>query len=67
MICAKYNIGSEIILDALDCTPMHMDQVEADFDLFVDSYNLGARKVHDLRLMYSGMEIALGTPDDTPM
>jgi hypothetical protein len=29
-----------------------VDQVEADFDLFGDSFNLGARKVHALHLMY---------------
>jgi hypothetical protein len=44
-----------------------MDQAEADFDLFGDSFNLDVRKVHGLRLMYHGMEIILGTPDGTPM
>jgi hypothetical protein len=29
-----------------------VDQAEADFDLFRDSFNLGTRKVHNLRLMY---------------
>jgi hypothetical protein len=31
-----------------------VEQVEADFDLFGESFNLGARKDHDLRLMYHG-------------
>jgi hypothetical protein len=31
-----------------------VDQVEADFDLFGDSFNLGARKVDGLHLMYHG-------------
>jgi hypothetical protein len=31
-----------------------VDQVKADFDLFGDSFNLGARKGHGLRLMYHG-------------
>jgi hypothetical protein len=38
----------------------HMDQGEADFDLFGDSYNLGARKVHSLRLMYHVHENRFG-------
>jgi hypothetical protein len=29
-----------------------VDEAEADFDLFRDHFNLGARKVHGLRLMY---------------
>jgi hypothetical protein len=29
-----------------------MDHVKAHFDLFGDSFNSGARKVHGLRLMY---------------
>jgi hypothetical protein len=31
-----------------------VNQAEADFDLFGDSFNLGARKVHGLCLMYHG-------------
>jgi hypothetical protein len=29
-----------------------VDQAEADFDLFGESFSLGATKVHGLRLMY---------------
>jgi hypothetical protein len=31
-----------------------VDQAEADFDLFGDSFNLDVRMVHGLRLMYHG-------------
>jgi hypothetical protein len=31
-----------------------VNQAEANFDLFGDSFNLGARKVHGLRLTYPG-------------
>jgi hypothetical protein len=31
-----------------------VDQAEAHFDLFGDSFNFGAGKVHGLRLMYDG-------------
>jgi hypothetical protein len=43
MVCAKRTIGSEIILDAPDCTLCVMGQVEAHFGLFGDSVNLDAR------------------------
>jgi hypothetical protein len=32
----------------------NVDQVEAPFDTFGDSFNLGARLVHGLRRMYNG-------------
>jgi hypothetical protein len=31
-----------------------VEQTEAHFDMFGDSFNLSARKVHDLCLMYHG-------------
>jgi hypothetical protein len=43
-----------------------VSQVEAHFDPFRDSVNLGVRLVHDLRKMYHHMEIIFGTPDGTP-
>jgi hypothetical protein len=48
MVCDKRTIGSEIILNAPNCTPRCVDQAEAHFDPFRDSFNFGARKVHDL-------------------
>jgi hypothetical protein len=39
-------------LRALDCTFRCMDQAEAHLDLFGDSFNFSARKVHGLRLIY---------------
>jgi hypothetical protein len=42
MICTKHSIGSK------------MDQAEVDFNLFGYSFNLDARKVHGLYLMYHG-------------
>jgi hypothetical protein len=43
MVCAKRTIGSEIVLDAPDGTPMLEAQVEACFVTFGDSANLDAR------------------------
>ena len=43
-VCAKYTIGSEIVLDAPDGTPLGgKAQVEACFSPFGDSTNLDAR------------------------
>jgi hypothetical protein len=41
--CTKRTIGSEIVLDTPDGTPMFRAQVEAHFVLFRDSANLDAR------------------------
>jgi hypothetical protein len=41
--CAKRTIGSEIVLDAPDGTPMFRAQVEAHFVPFGVSANLDAR------------------------
>jgi hypothetical protein len=43
MICAERTIGSEIILDALECTARDVDQAEAHLDPFGDNVNLNAR------------------------
>jgi hypothetical protein len=43
MVCAKHTIGSEIVLDAPDGTPMFRAQVEAHFIPFGVSANLEAR------------------------
>ena len=40
--------------------------VESCFSSFGDGVSVGARKVHDLRLMYHGSEIILDAPDGTP-
>jgi hypothetical protein len=37
-----------------------VDQAKDHFDLFGDSFNFGARKVHGLRLLYHGMENHFG-------
>jgi hypothetical protein len=52
MICAKYTIGSEIILDTLNALLGDESQLEACFGSFRDSANLDARSVHCLRRMY---------------
>jgi hypothetical protein len=54
MISAKCTICSKIILDALDYFPRCVDQADAHFELFGDSFNFGARKVHGLHLIYNG-------------
>jgi hypothetical protein len=41
-------------------------QVEARFDLFVDSTNLDSRQVHGLRQRTIGSEIILDVPNGTP-
>jgi hypothetical protein len=43
MVCAKHTTIAEIILDALDGTPMFEAQVEAHFCPFGDSANLYPR------------------------
>jgi hypothetical protein len=47
MVCAKYTIGLEIILDTPNGTPSDEAQVEARFGPFGDSANLD--EVHGLR------------------
>jgi hypothetical protein len=42
-VCAKCTIGSEIILDAPNYTPINTGQMEACFSTFGDSVNLDAR------------------------
>jgi hypothetical protein len=42
-VCAKYTIGSEIILDAPDGTPRRRAQLEACFSLSGDSTNPDTR------------------------
>ena len=43
MVCARRNIGSEIVLDTLDGTTGDEAQVEARFGPFGDSANVDAR------------------------
>ena len=42
-VCAKCNIGSEIVLDAPDGTPRCCGSLEPRFDRFGDSVSVGAR------------------------
>ena len=42
-VCAKCTIGSEIMLDASDGTPVYVGHVESHFDLFGGSASVGAR------------------------
>jgi hypothetical protein len=42
-VCAKYTIGSEIVLEAPDGTPRWEAQVDAQFSPFGDSANLDTR------------------------
>jgi hypothetical protein len=51
-ICAKYTIGSEIILDTLNALLGDEAQLEARFGPFRDSANLDARSVHGLCRTY---------------
>jgi hypothetical protein len=51
-ICAKYTIGSEIILDTLSALLGDEAQLETRFDPFRDSANLDARSVHGLCRTY---------------
>jgi hypothetical protein len=41
-VCTEHTIGTKIVLDAPDCTPMDEDQVKARFSPFADSANLDA-------------------------
>jgi hypothetical protein len=51
-ICAKYTIGSKIILDTLNALLGDEAQLEAHFGPFRDIANLDARSVHGLRRTY---------------
>jgi hypothetical protein len=51
-VCAKHTTTSLIILDAPDCTPRCVDQTEVVFDLYRESFNFSARKVHGLCRKY---------------
>jgi hypothetical protein len=42
-VCTKRNIGSEIVLDAPDDTPILRGSIDARFGLFGDSANLDTR------------------------
>jgi hypothetical protein len=52
MDCAECTIGSEIILDTPDCTPMWPRSSRRSIDPVGDNVNLNARSVHGLRRMY---------------
>jgi hypothetical protein len=54
-IWAKHTIGSENhFFSHLIVLLGDVEQTEAHFDMFGDNFNLGARKVHGLCLMYHG-------------
>jgi hypothetical protein len=54
IVCIECTIGSKIILDTPDDTPMSWVQVEGCFGPFGDSINLNTRKVLGLHRMYQG-------------
>jgi hypothetical protein len=51
-VCAKRTIGLKSFWMHLIVLFGDVDQAKAHFDMFGDSSNFGARKVHDLRQMY---------------
>jgi hypothetical protein len=56
-VCMKHNIGSEIVLDAPNDTPILRGSIDARFGLFEDSANLDTRLVHGLSRTYHRLEI----------
>jgi hypothetical protein len=60
MICAKYTLGSEIILDGPNGLLGDKAQMEACFSPFGDSANLDARWVHGLHRMYHRLKNCFG-------
>jgi hypothetical protein len=53
-VWAERTKGLEIILGAPINLLGNVGEVEACFSLFGDSFNLGAREVHDLHRVYHG-------------